>query len=193
MTTTERMPIMTLRYPGVELAKFDEADQRATIKDIASGDSVVIDLNQINITLHAICAELERRDIEQATIENAINWLHGRESTFLYVLGWLVGVNSGRNDKNDKTMAKYMHDSLYPEAIGGDPDLANMQGVAMVFEQPARRWTQFGSKAELLEKALAHKIKGAKTMSREWLVKALWDKRALPGSVALCRRDEVSA
>jgi hypothetical protein len=55
-------------------------------------------------------------------------------------------------------------------------------GVA--WSRPKRRWTQFGSSAELRALAARFGITTARH-TREWLVRELWEARALPGSVAL--------
>ena len=136
-----------------------------------------------------IRAELVRRDIEQVAVENAVEFLHKQERTLRYVLGALVKATLGNDDT--RYGGKWMHSDLYPEPVAGMPF---KQAPAMVFERPARRWKQFGSKTELLE--LAKKV-GMKTNrnrhTAEWLVRDLWDVRALPGSVALYRGDAAKA
>jgi hypothetical protein len=122
-------------------------------------------------------AEMDRRDLEQIAVESAIELLDRQQSTLRYVLGGLVLATFGRTKDPGLGMIR----SLYPEKVAG---FENMQAPAMVLERPARRWTQCGTKAELIEKALANGVPSAHRSTREHLVRDLWRRRALPGSVA---------
>lgn len=125
-------------------------------------------------------AELERRDIEQIAVENAIEFLHRQAGTHHYVLGWVAASVLGRTKGDGKTI----HEMLYPESTAG---LAFHQARAMVYERPARRWTQFGTKTELKTMATEAGIKLKCWHTRRDIVEQLWDRRLLPGSVALYR------
>ena len=157
-----------------------------TTKTITEVEQLRLDVLELRTAVDDMRAELDQRDLEQVAVENAILFLQRQVSTLRGVLGRLAAATFGTT----KTPGKEMHDRLYPEPIG---DLPNLQAPVMVFEQPSRRWTQFGTKAELVEKAIAHKVPGARSWSRKHLVMQLWDRRALPGSVALIRRDFVLA
>ena len=128
-----------------------------------------------------IRAELERRDIEMCKIEGAIEFLDRQRGKLLYVLASLIRHTVGTT--NNTYGGKEMHDYLYCEPIEWLP--GKYAASRMEFERPARRWTQFGTKEELLAKAKALGLKGVAGDKRQHLVERLWEVCGLPGSVAV--------
>jgi hypothetical protein len=118
---------------------------------------------------------LAERDLEQCKIEGVLESLDRRGRLHHFILGSLVMKVLGRGS--------YEFKEMYPESVAG---ISHMQGPdSAVWQRPARRWTQFGTKTELLELANRFRVKVSGRANREALVRALWEVRALPGSVAL--------
>jgi len=128
----------------------------------------------------ALREELDRRDVEQTELEGVVEYLERECSTQRYVLGSLIARTIGTSD--DEHGGKTMHDTLYPDRHPAGFGQARM----VAWRRPARRWTQFGSRSELVALAKEHGI--STRGSRQWLIRDLWEHRLLPGSVALRRR-----
>jgi len=138
------------------------------------------EVSELRRAVLALREELDRRDVEQMEMEGVVEHLERECSTQRYVLGSLIARMVGTTD--DKYGGKTMHDMLYPHqhpaGFGEAP--------AVAWRRPARRWTQFGSRSELVALAKEHGI--STRGSRQWLIRDLWEHRVLPGSVALHRR-----
>lgn len=136
-------------------------------------------LQQLRREVDELRAELERRDVEQIAVENAVEFLHSQSSSHLWALGAITLALWGRRGTGAEVI-----NHLYPHA---GPSGANGAGNIMVYERPSRRWAQFGSRKELLELAAENGVPmtSRDTYSREGMVRRLWRARVLPGSIAL--------
>jgi hypothetical protein len=95
------------------------------------------------------------------------------------VLGGLIDRTIGEDD--DSYGGKTLHEALYPgHAFGGF-----RRGEAIAWHRPVRRSTQFGWKKDLLGIARANGVKVSASDSRMWIIWKLWDRRLLPGGVAV--------
>lgn len=124
----------------------------------------------------AIDRTLAERDVEQMSLEGAVEHLADRDRTYLWTLGLVVKAlwGDGKGGFGATTL-----DMLYD---GPRHEHGFRQGRFTTWRRPARRWAQFGSRSELLARASAvgAAVKGDKT--RESIVRALWKVGELPGA-----------
>ena len=55
------------------------------------------------------------------------------------------------------------------------------QGKFVIWRRPARRWTQFGSRNDLLNIASLHGAEVNRRDSRKWIIRTLWRCRGITG------------
>lgn len=120
----------------------------------------------------ALREELDRRDVEQMELEGAMEFTLDSERTLRCVLGALVQAMYGRRSEYEEMLYPVPHEA------------GIRQAEYILWRRPERRWSQFGSKQELLD--LARKL-GARGVagrdSRQWIIRKLWSHRSAHGAI----------
>lgn len=124
-------------------------------------------------------AQLEE---EVIALEGAVEYLDDEVKALRYALSTVVTGVWGVPDEDRYPSIAFAVRTLYPE-IERLEDGRELRGARrMPWQRPARRWSSYGSLAELKARAASH---GVKTVwkTREGLIRAMWRAGVSPAGV----------
>jgi hypothetical protein len=118
---------------------------------------------------------------ELIALEGAVEFLEDQCKTFRYALCTIIhGVWGPDPDPEKYWSVDYIMKALYPRVTHVGPDGHEFRaGPVMEWRRPARRWSAYGSKAELRAIAASAGVKFTNSSTREWIVRRLWKSGAL--------------